>query len=74
MAAAQLLDTRLQLTLEDSVNEVTGEVVYKVKSFNNVKTTATPEALFSITSTLIPLQAKSLYMVKRNDSTLITAQ
>lgn len=72
MAETQTIETRLQLVFEDSIDEITGKVSYKVKSFNNVKTSATTDALFLVTQALVPLQSKVLSNVKRNNSILIT--
>lgn len=72
MAVSQTLETRLQLILEDGIDQISGEIAYKTKSFNNVKTTVTADALLLIAQALVPLQVKPLYMIKRNDSVLVT--
>lgn len=74
MAVSQTLETRLQLILEDGIDEISGEVIYKTKSFNNVKTSVTADALLLTTQALVPLQVKQLYMIKRNDSILVTEE
>ncbi|WP_226036866.1 DUF1659 domain-containing protein [Aquibacillus saliphilus] len=73
MAVAQLIDSRLQLSFEDGVTEK-GEVIIKNKSFNNVKTSATPDQLLAITVALVALQQKTLHSIKRNDTELVTEE
>lgn len=74
MATSQVLDTRLQLVFDNGVDETTGNIVTKLKSFNNVKTNATPEQLLAIAEALVPLQTLPIHMIKRNDTELITAE
>ncbi|GAA5417295.1 hypothetical protein Pryu01_02358 [Paraliobacillus ryukyuensis] len=74
MAVTQTLDTRLQLVLDNGINESNGNMVTKTKSLTNVKTDATPDQLLAIAEALAPLQTLPLYMVKRNDTDLITAE
>ncbi|MBM7573728.1 DUF1659 domain-containing protein [Aquibacillus albus] len=74
MAVATKIDTRLQLVFEDGVDLDTGNTIYKNKTFNNVKTAATPDQLLAITEALVPLQTRTLYSVKQNDSSLITVE
>ena len=73
MAVAQTVDSSLQLVFEDGIDAVTGTVALKNKTFNNIKTSATPDQLLAIADALVPLQQKVLYSVKRNDNVLITA-
>ncbi|WP_226035122.1 DUF1659 domain-containing protein [Aquibacillus saliphilus] len=73
MAVAQLIDSRLQLGFEDGVTN-TGRVIVKHKSFNNIKTSATPDQLLAITVALVALQQKTLYSIKRNDTELVTEE
>ncbi|WP_058308662.1 DUF1659 domain-containing protein [Gracilibacillus massiliensis] len=72
MAQAERIDSRLQLTFENGVDPISGDPVYKSKSFNNVKLDATADQLLTITEALAPLQQLVLYSVKRNDTELIT--
>ncbi|GAB2538183.1 DUF1659 domain-containing protein [Gracilibacillus alcaliphilus] len=74
MVAANQLDSRLQLTFYNGVDPDSGKDLFKSKTFNNVKTTATNEQLFVIAQALVPLQELSLSTVKRNDSTLLTEE
>lgn len=72
MASAERIDSRLQLTFEEGTDPVSGDPIYKTKSFNNVKLDATADQLLAITQALVPLQQMDLYSVKRNDTELIT--
>ncbi|CQR47899.1 hypothetical protein BN1058_02232 [Paraliobacillus sp. PM-2] len=72
MVTAETLDTRLQLVFDNGLDEESGEIITKTKSFNNVKTDATADQLLAIAKALIPLQTLPLLMVKRNDTELIT--
>ncbi len=72
MALAERIDSRLQLTFEDGTDPISGDQMYKTKSFNNVKIDATADQLLAVTETLVPLQQLVLYSVKRNDTELIT--
>lgn len=72
MAVAHKVDTRLQLQFENGIDAVTGNLLLKNKSFNNIKTTATPDQLLAVTNALVPLQQKTLYAIKRNDTDIIT--
>ncbi|MCA0970774.1 DUF1659 domain-containing protein [Halobacillus litoralis] len=67
---AELMDSRLVLTFEDGVDEV-GNPVYRTKSFNNVKTTATEEQLHGVATALEPLQQRVLFSIERDDEFLI---
>lgn len=72
MAVAHKVDTRLQLQFENGIDAVTGNLILKNKSFNNIKTTATPDQLLAVTNALVPLQQKTLYAIRRNDTDIIT--
>ncbi|MRG86028.1 DUF1659 domain-containing protein [Salinibacillus xinjiangensis] len=70
MAMAQPLRSSLKLIFETGVGD-DGNMEYKSKSFNNVKTDATPDQLMAITNAVTPLQQLALYEVQRNDSAII---
>ncbi|MDC3417555.1 DUF1659 domain-containing protein [Aquibacillus salsiterrae] len=74
MAVSTKVDSRLQLVFENGVDPVSGNMTYKNKTFNNVKTTATPNQLLAISEALIPLQSLTLFSIRHNDSAIITAQ
>ncbi|SFA99505.1 Protein of unknown function [Lentibacillus halodurans] len=74
MAEQQMVDSRLRLILDDGVNEETGEQLYRTKGFNNVKTTATADQLYSIATAVTALQERPLVNVERNDSSEISEE
>jgi len=59
----------LRLELDDGV--VNGKQKLSSKSFTQIKTTATDEALYSTATTLADLQEKDLLKVKRHEVTSI---
>lgn len=71
MAVADMITSKLQLILDDGEDVLTGKPVYKTKSFNNVKTTATATQLYAIASAVAGLQERPLYNVERLDSSEI---
>ncbi|MFB1050198.1 DUF1659 domain-containing protein [Paraliobacillus sp. JSM ZJ581] len=72
MAIVETIDTRLQLVFDNGIDEKNGKKLTKTKSFNNVKTDATPEQLLAISNAIVALQTLPLLMVKRNDTELIS--
>lgn len=68
MAVADLMSSQLRLVFEDGEDMFTGETIYKSKSFNNVKTSATADQLYSVATALAGLQQRPLYLVQRKDS------
>lgn len=74
MAVSQMTGSRLTLVLDDGDDMMTGKTIYKSKSFNNVKTTATADQLFTIAIAVSGLQERLLYNIKRSDSSKITQE
>ncbi|MCD5324368.1 MULTISPECIES: DUF1659 domain-containing protein [Pontibacillus] len=70
MAITNKMKSQLQIVLEDGLDEE-GNMTFKNKNFNNVKTDATADQLFAVASALVPLQQRSLAGIERNDSSLI---
>lgn len=68
MAVADLMSTQLRLVFEDGEDMITGETLYKSKSFNNVKTSATADQLYAVATALAGLQQRPLYLIQRKDS------
>mgnify|MGYP001351509001 FL=1 len=66
MASAELINARLQLIFENGTDPVTGNPVYKTKSFNNIKLNATADQLMAVTQALVPLQQLPLDSVRRS--------
>ena len=67
-ATATMVDSRLSLIFSDGVDGITGKELFKTKSFNNVKVTATADQLYAVSTSLAPLQERSLFKVERDDS------
>ncbi|GAA0606680.1 hypothetical protein GCM10009001_24890 [Virgibacillus siamensis] len=72
MAVSQMTASRLTLVLDDGDDIMTGKKIYKSKSFNNVKTTATADQLFAIATAVAGLQQRPLYIIERSDNSEIT--
>ncbi|WP_174615042.1 DUF1659 domain-containing protein [Virgibacillus ihumii] len=72
MAVSQMTDSRLTLVLDDGDDMMTGKTIYKSKSFNNVKTSATADQLFAIATAVAGLQQRPLYTIERSDNSEIT--
>ncbi|GAA0494273.1 hypothetical protein GCM10008986_21040 [Salinibacillus aidingensis] len=70
MAVSQMIRSQLQLVFESGPDS-DGEITYKNKNFNNVKTEATADQLMAVTNALVPLQERTLYSVERNDSSVL---
>ncbi|MDP4549542.1 DUF1659 domain-containing protein [Alkalihalobacillus macyae] len=72
MATSSLLNTQLRMVLETGVDG-NGKSLFRSKNFNNMKPSATPDALFAVALALAPLQQHSLFAVERNDSSDLQA-
>ncbi|WP_246942811.1 DUF1659 domain-containing protein [Bacillus pinisoli] len=70
MATSMMTDSQLRLVFEAGVN-AEGKVIYKNKNFNNIKTSATTDQLFSVAQSLVGLQQYTLSAIERNDSNLL---
>ncbi|MFD2044498.1 DUF1659 domain-containing protein [Ornithinibacillus salinisoli] len=68
MAVADMMNSQLRLVLYDGDDLVTGDPIYKFKSFNNVKTEATADQLYAIATALVDLQERPLFNIERKDS------
>ncbi|MFD1361399.1 DUF1659 domain-containing protein [Lentibacillus salinarum] len=74
MAVAQKVSSRLRLVLDDGDDMMTGETIYKTKSFNNVKPEATADQLYAIATALEGLQERPIYMIERHDGSEISQE
>ncbi|EQB38101.1 MULTISPECIES: DUF1659 domain-containing protein [Virgibacillus] len=74
MASSQLTNSSLWLVFDNGINESTGKMVTKTKSFNNVKTVATAEQLYIIAEAFTNLQQLPLEVVERKDTSEILAE
>jgi hypothetical protein len=73
MATQVTTNTRLQLYFITGV-DLDGKDIVKTKSFNNVKTDATPETLLVVSNALSSVQQYPLMEIKRNDTSLISPE
>ncbi|WP_281657905.1 DUF1659 domain-containing protein [Halobacillus sp. Cin3] len=67
------MDSRLQLVLVVGQDE-DGNMVYKTKSFNNMKTEATDEQLYRTAAALAPLQQHVMEEVARDNRSILTEE
>lgn len=73
MAVAEKFSSQLRLVFYDGEDELTGNPIYKSKSFNNVKTGASAEQLLAVAEAFTELQERPLDKVERKDSSEIQA-
>ncbi|WP_373893877.1 DUF1659 domain-containing protein [Virgibacillus natechei] len=71
MAVADKVSSTLRLVLYDGDDTMTGEPMYKYKSFNNVKTEAVADQLLPIAEAVAALQERPLYNIERRDNSEI---
>lgn len=74
MAESNIIRTNLRLIFEAGNDPETGDTIYETKSFNNVYTESTPEALFETAEALGSLQTHTLFGVERYDYSDITTE
>ncbi|WP_257349185.1 DUF1659 domain-containing protein [Pseudalkalibacillus decolorationis] len=67
MATAVMNDTRLSVTFDAGI-DLEGKPVFKRKSFNNVKSSATHDQLYNMIQALSPLQQYPVTQVERSNS------
>ncbi|UOQ43239.1 DUF1659 domain-containing protein [Halobacillus salinarum] len=63
---SDVIHSQLQLVFETGKDEK-GKSIYRTKSFNNVKISATAEQLYHVATAFSPLQQHVLAQVERND-------
>jgi hypothetical protein len=68
MAVAEIMNSQLRLVLVDGADELTGEPIYKFKSFSNVKTNADADQLHAVGEAFAGLQERELESLERKDS------
>lgn len=71
MAVADLTQSTLQLVFHDGTHPESGNPVFKTKSFNNVKPSATADQLYAVGLAFEGLQERTLYGINRRDSSEI---
>ncbi|WP_085994141.1 DUF1659 domain-containing protein [Oceanobacillus senegalensis] len=74
MAVAELKKSTLTLVLNDGNDLETGLPIYRNKSFNNVKTDATPDQLYAVATAFVSLQERPLYNIIRKDNSDIVSE
>jgi hypothetical protein len=72
MAQAFISDSQLRLVFETGV-DAEGNFTYKSKNFNNIKTSATTDGLYSVAQSFASLQQYPLSAIERNDKHLLGA-
>lgn len=73
MARSTLIRTQLRLSLDSGIHPTTGNIIFKTKSFSNVKTDANADQLIAVAEALAGLQIHPLYAVERYDYSSITS-
>jgi len=71
MAEQRILRSSLRLVLDNGLHPTSGKMVFKTKSFNNVKTDANADQLYAVAQALAELQTLPLYGVERVDNSEI---
>ncbi|MGP4075026.1 DUF1659 domain-containing protein [Halobacillus sp. K22] len=66
----EIVRSQLQLVFENGQDEK-GKTVFRTKSFNNIKMTATKDQLYRVATAMAPLQQRLLYAVERNDNSIL---
>ncbi|MFD2131560.1 DUF1659 domain-containing protein [Pseudogracilibacillus auburnensis] len=74
MATSTLMKSQVRLVLENGKHSTSGNPIFKTKSFNNVKTDASPTQLFAVATALANLQTLPLHSVERFDHSEIEGQ
>lgn len=67
MIIADQISTTLRLVFYDGEDPMTGNPIYRYKSFNNAKPDATAEQLFAVAEAFQSLQTRLLHTVERRD-------
>jgi Protein of unknown function (DUF1659) len=67
---SEKVSSQLQMVLENGQDE-RGNFIFKNKNFNNVKTVATADQLYTVAKALEPLQQRVLYAIERKDDNKI---
>ncbi|MFZ0371427.1 MAG: DUF1659 domain-containing protein [Halobacillus sp.] len=68
--STEIVRSQLQLVLENGQDEK-GNTIFRTKSFNNIKMTASEDQLYRVATAMAPLQQHLLYAVERNDNSIL---
>ena len=71
MAVAEKISSRLRLVFYDGEDDLTGNPVFKSKTFNNLKTDAEADQFLAVAEAFASLQERPLSRIERNDHTEI---
>ncbi|HHY73429.1 MAG TPA: DUF1659 domain-containing protein [Bacillus bacterium] len=72
MATEVMNESKLRIEYNQGV-DLEGKAIYKIKSYNNLKTTATPDDIQTVSLAIAGLQQHTLANVERNSSYKIIA-
>ncbi|WP_250886544.1 DUF1659 domain-containing protein [Bacillus sp. SM2101] len=67
MAQAIITDSQLRVIYDLGIDEE-GKQIFRNKNYNNVKTQATTDELYTAAEAIISLQENEVHRVERNDS------
>jgi len=71
MAVAERVSSRLRLVFYDGEDILTGNPIFKSKTFNNLKTDADADQFLAVAEAFAGLQERPLSRIERNDNTEI---
>ena len=71
MIVTDHISAQLRLVFYDGEDTMTGNPIYRTKSFSNVKSEATAEQLFAVAEAFESLQERPLYTIERRDTSVI---
>jgi len=71
MAVAERISSRLRLVFYDGEDVLTGNPIFKSKTFNNLKTDADADQFLAVAEAFASLQERPLSRIERNDNTEI---
>lgn len=72
MARSTLIRSQLRLVLDNGTHPTSGKMVFKTKSFSNIKTDANADQLYAVAESLAGLQTLPLFEVERADHSEIS--
>ncbi len=71
MAVAERISSQLRLVFYDGEDALTGNPIFKSKTFNNLKTDADAAQFLAVAEAFAGLQERPLSRIERNDNTEI---
>lgn len=67
MVGTDLRSSQLRLVLAVGIDPSSGRSIQKTKTFGNIKTNSTDEAVFNVAQALLSVQTSTLANIARND-------